>query len=111
MTPANNILINKHYLINVAISRAKRCLIVLYPDASCRVENYQYINKNSSDNHNIESITEEIFNCNIEEITIHSSDLEEELYGNSNYLTNQCVVTFHDEVNLQILYRKQNIDL
>lgn len=100
MTPANNILINKHYLINVAISRAKRCLIVLYPDASCRVENYQYINKNSSDNHNIESIAEDIFNCNIEEITIHSSDLEKELYGNCNYLTNQCVVTFHDEVNL-----------
>lgn len=99
MTPANNILINKHYLINVAISRAKRNLIILYPDNSCKVENYQYINKNSSAN-NIESIAEQIFNCNIEDITIHSSALEKELFGNFSYLSTQCEVTFHDEVNL-----------
>lgn len=99
MTPAQNILINKHYLINVAISRAKRNLIILYPDNSCKVENYQYINKNSSVD-NIESIAEHIFNCNIEDITILSPSLENELFGNCNYLINQCEVTFHDEVNL-----------
>lgn len=99
MTPTQNILINKHYLINVAISRAKRNLIILYPDNSCKVENYQYINKNSSVE-NIESIAEQIFNCNIEDITIFSPSLENELFGNYNYLINQCEVTFHDEVNL-----------
>lgn len=99
MTPAQNILINKHYLINVAISRAKRILIILYPDNSCKVGNYQYINKNSSFD-NIESVAEQVFNCNIEDITIHSQSLENELFGNYNYLSTQCEVTFHDEVNL-----------
>lgn len=32
MNPANGIMINKFYLINVATSRAKDCLVVLYPD-------------------------------------------------------------------------------
>ena len=44
MKPADKILINKFYLMNVATSRAKDCLVVLYPDKTCKEENFLFVN-------------------------------------------------------------------
>lgn len=99
MSPTQNILINKHYLINVAISRAKQTLIVLYPDTSCNVQNYLFINKESKQT-NIESVAEKVFECPIEDLTISNSLLEQELFGYNGYLSDISEVTVHDDVNV-----------
>lgn len=77
MNPANGIMINKFYLMNVATSRAKDCLVVLYPDDSCKaLQNFWYVNKNS-DKDNLENIATQIFGKSVESMTYHSSQLEE----------------------------------
>lgn len=98
MSPKDNILINKHYIINVAISRAKDCLVILYPDNSCSIENFLHINKNGA-TPNIESIAEIVFNTDIKDITVSASDIEKVIFGNPEYLAKNCEVTFHEEIN------------
>lgn len=98
MSPKENILINKHYLVNVGISRAKNNLVILYPDETCYVDNFIHINKNNEHN-NVEKIAEEVFKVDIRKITIHSSEVEEELFGEKHHLMNISQVTHHEEVN------------
>lgn len=98
MVPPDNILINQRNLINVAISRAKHCLVVLYPDASCEVKNFLHIHKHSPAR-NIESLAEEIFHCNISELTVQADDVERELFGRTGFLAETSEVLLHEEVN------------
>ena len=98
MVPPDNILINQRNLINVAISRAKHCLVVLYPDASCEVKNFLHIHKHSP-TRNIESLAEEIFHCDISELTVQADDVERELFGQAGFLTETSEVLLHEEVN------------
>ena len=99
MNPKNKILINKRYLINVATSRAKNSLIILYPDHSCNEKNFIHVNKAGEPN-NIEEIAEKVLKCKIGNLTKHSKVIEEELFGTSDYLASLCDVTYHEEVNL-----------
>ena len=99
MKPQNKILINKRYLINVATSRAKNSLIILYPDHSCNEKNFIHVNKAGEPN-NIEEIAEKVLKCKIGNLTKHSKGIEEELFGTSDYLASLCDVTYHEEVNL-----------
>lgn len=99
MTPRDGILINKRYLINVATSRAKDCLVILYPDESCVVKNFSHIN-HSGEALNIESIARKIFHSDISELTVSAADIERELFGSPDFLANNCEVDFHEEINL-----------
>ena len=98
MHPADNILINKHYLINVGTSRAKNNLVIFYPDETCETSNFIHINKNSG-HRNIEQIAEEIFSCDIRKISQSSVTLEQEIFGRKNYLSEISDIKYHEEVN------------
>ena len=82
----------------MAISRAKHCLVVLYPDASCEVKNFLHIHKHSPAR-NIESLAEEIFHCDISELTVQADDVERELFGQAGFLAETSEVLLHEEVN------------
>lgn len=99
MQPAENILINKFYLINVATSRAKNNLVIVYPDESCAVENYWYINRRSKKT-NIEKVAERVLGSPVNSITISAGDLEQELFGRPDYLFSESEVIPHEEVTL-----------
>lgn len=99
MTPKENILINNRHLINVAISRAKNCLVIVYPEAeACEVRNFMYVNKNS-DLPNIESIAEKVFGCKVSAMTIRADEVEQAMYGEVDHLAKISDVTIHEEVN------------
>lgn len=100
MNPANGIMINKFYLMNVATSRAKDCLVVLYPDDSCKApQNFWHINKNS-DKENLENIATQIFGKSVESMTYHSSQLEELMFGEKDYLQKNCKIEYRKDVNM-----------
>ena len=99
MKPADKILINKFYLINVATSRAKDCLVVLYPDKTCKEENFLFVNKQGKKN-NIEQLASEIYNCTLEELTYYAKDLEEMMFGSQTHLISKCKVTRREDVNI-----------
>lgn len=100
MNPANGIMINKFYLMNVATSRAKDCLVVLYPDDSCKApQNFWYVNKNS-DKDNLENIATDIFGKSVESMTYHSSQLEDLMFGEKDYLQKNCKIEYRKDVNM-----------
>ena len=86
--------------MNVATSRAKDCLVVLYPDNSCKaLQNFWYVNKNS-DKDNLENIATQIFGKSVESMTYHSSQLEELMFGEKNYLQKNCKIEYRKNVNM-----------
>lgn len=99
MHPKAKILINKRYLINVATSRAKNSLIILYPDSSCKEKNFMHVNRDGEPN-NIERVAEKVLGRKFERIRLLSKVIEEELFGCSDYLSKICEVTYHEDVNL-----------
>ena len=104
MTPAHNILVNKFYLVNVATSRAKDCLVVLYPDDHiCNASNYKYVNIHNTDNSNIESLSVKVTGKELSELTISAYEIEDSLFGKSNYLDENIVVLLHEDVNYHTL--------
>ncbi len=98
MHPKNNILINKRYLINVATSRAKHSLIIIYPDHSCEEKNFLHVNRGGEKN-NIEQIAASVLGCRIQELTVNALRIEEELFGDSHALEKQCEVLIQEEIN------------
>ncbi len=99
MNPADKILINKFYLMNVATSRTKDCLIVLYPDKTGKEENFLYVNKKGKKD-NLEQLASEIYNCTIDELTYYAEDLEEIMFGSRTYLISKSKVTHREDVNI-----------
>lgn len=99
MEPKHKILINKRYLINVATSRAKNTLIVLYPDETVNEKNFIHVSLKGEPN-NIETIAEKVMKDKIGNMTLHSSEIEKELFGCENYLSKICEVSFHEDVNV-----------
>ncbi|WP_289191861.1 DEAD/DEAH box helicase family protein [Bacteroides acidifaciens] len=99
MKPADKILINKFYLMNVATSRAKDCLVVLYPDKTCKEENFLFVNKQGIKN-NLEQLASEIYNCTLDELTYYAKDLEEMMFGSQTYLISKSKVTHREDVNI-----------
>lgn len=105
MKPADKILINKFYLINVATSRAKDCLVVLYPDKTCKEENFLFVNKQGEKN-NLEQLATEIYNCTLDKLTYYAKDLEEMMFGSQTHLISKSKVTRREDVNIH----KPNLD-
>lgn len=99
MTPKEKILINKKYLINVATSRAKNNLIIMYPDQTCNESNFLYVNEKGSRD-SIESLARRVLQCSVRQLTTHAKELEEELFGDSERLSKISEVILHEEVNL-----------
>lgn len=92
-------LINKKYLINVAVSRAKDHLVILYPDdETCNTANIQHINRKSKLT-NIEMIAEDVLGKSVGETTYTADEIEKMLFGISGYLESSCIVTDKKEVN------------
>lgn len=99
MNPADKILINKFYLMNVATSRAKDCLIILYPDNTCKVENYLYVNCGGKKG-NLEQLATGIYGCSLDILTYHASYLEELMFKSKTHLISRSNVTRREDVNI-----------
>lgn len=99
MKPADKILINKFYLVNVATSRAKDCLVIIYPDKTCKEENFLFVNKHGCKN-NLEQLASEIYNCSLDELTYYAKDLEEMMFGSQTHLISKSKVTRREDVNI-----------
>ena len=98
-SPKYGAFVHKHFLINVAISRAKDYLIILSPDnKTAGIENMVKINK--SNYGSIEHILAEEMNINLESITINSDIIEEKLFNEIKHIENNILTNKHQEVNV-----------
>lgn len=103
MKGANNMLLNKKYLINVAVSRAKKSMLVLYPDDSVPTEYYYHVSSKSK-YQNIENIVAELTGKDISILTKTSAELETLLYGRSDYMEAHSMIFPQEDVTLVSAY-------
>jgi superfamily I DNA and/or RNA helicase len=100
--------IHKHYLINVAISRARDYLIILYPDDETKgISNLEKINVHSEGS--IEKILSFEMGLRLEDITIHSSIIEERLFNRKGFIQENSRTNKHQLVNVYNLAEKPYI--
>jgi len=91
--------IHKHYLINVAISRPKDYLVILYPDKETSgIENLEKIDK--SNPNSIEYLIENMLGLNLQDITVHSTNLEVKLFKDNHHIENNVFTNEHQLVNV-----------
>lgn len=96
ISSSKNIFLNKRNIINVSISRARDHLFIMMPDDQTEnVENLRLVKK-------IESLIKQT-NAWTE---AHSSDLEQIMFGDSNYLETNAFSTNHQAVNVYGLPEK-----
>ncbi|WP_445457723.1 AAA domain-containing protein [Flavobacterium sp. HNIBRBA15423] len=106
--PSYGAFVHKHYLINVAISRAKDYLVILYPDNNTQgINNLVKINQDNS--HSIEDILKNKMDVKLDDITIHSSTIEEKLFGDSKFIEKNIVTNKHQLVNVYNVAQKKYI--
>ncbi len=107
-SPSYGAFIHKHYLINVAISRAKDYLIILYPDNDTKgIGNLEKINVQNDGS--IEQILNIKMGLNIDSITIHSSSVEEKLFNKKGFIQENSRTNKHQLVNVYNLAEKPYI--
>ncbi len=107
-SPSYGAFIHKHYLINVAISRAKDYLIILYPDNDTKgIGNLEKINVQNDGS--IEQILNIKMGLNIDSITIHSSSVEEKLFYKKGFIQENSRTNKHQLVNVYNLAEKPYI--
>lgn len=100
--------VHKHYLINVAISRAKDYLVILYPDDKTEnINNLVKINQNNSDS--IEDILKTKMGVKLDDITIHSSTIEDKLFKDPNFIEKNIITNKHQLVNVYNVAQKKYI--
>lgn len=100
--------IHKHYLINVAISRAKDYLIILYPDNETKgIGNLEKINIQSEGS--IEEILNNRIGTRLDDITIHSSAIEEKIFKKKGFIQENSRTNKHQLVNVYNLAEKPYI--
>ncbi|WP_332454407.1 AAA domain-containing protein [Chryseobacterium aquaticum] len=100
--------IHKHYLINVAISRARDYLIILYPDNKTRgIGNFEKMNIQSEGS--IEKILNNRMLINLESVTIHSNEIEEKLFSKKGFIQENSRTNKHQLVNVYNLAEKPYI--
>ncbi|MBX7205296.1 MAG: AAA family ATPase [Bacteroidia bacterium] len=113
MNPSNysissdaRLFLHKHYLINVAISRAMDYLIILYPDEHTQgIEKLYKIHKDHFGS--IEYFIENLLGINLTEITIQSSDIEQKLFNEINHIEKNIFTNKHQLVNVYHLAEKK----
>jgi superfamily I DNA and/or RNA helicase len=81
-------LLSKEYIYNVAISRAKDYLVVLYPYSKIIDNGFIKAIRSSSDKH--------FRNAKI----VNSKEIEKVLFNEENYIENNSYVSGHDNVNV-----------
>lgn len=107
-SPSYGAFIHKHYLINVAISRAKDYLIILYPDNDTKgIGNLEKINVQNDGS--IEKILNIKMGLNLDSITIHSSFVEEKLFNKKGFIQENSRTNKHQLVNVYNLAEKPYI--
>ena len=100
--------IHKHYLINVAISRARDYLIILYPDNDTKgIEKLEKINVLQEGS--IEKILSHTMGLNLDSITIPSSLIEEKLFNKKGFIQENSRTNKHQLVNVYNLAEKPYI--
>ena len=100
--------IHKHYLINVAISRARDYLVILYPDNDTKgIGNLEKINIQHDGS--IEKILNIKMGLNLDNITIHSSFIEEKLFNKKGFIQENSRTNKHQLVNVYNLAEKPYI--
>ncbi len=98
--------LHKHYLINVAISRAKDYLIILYPDEHTQgIEKLYKIHRDHLGS--IEYLIENILGINLKDITIQSSDIEQKLFNEKTHIEKNIFTNKHQLVNVYHLAEKK----
>ncbi len=106
--PSYGAFIHKAYLINVAISRAKDYLIILYPDNDTKgIANLEKINVRHDGS--IENILKIKIGLNLDDITIHSSYIEEKLFNKKGFIQENSRTNKHQLVNVYNLAEKPYI--
>jgi hypothetical protein len=99
ITTNPRLFLHKHYLINVAISRAKDYLVILYPDKESEgIENLYKIHQTHQNS--VESILIKRLGQNISKITLHSTDIENYLFKDPYYIQNNIFTNQHQLINV-----------
>lgn len=107
-SPSYGAFVHKHYLINVAISRAKDYLVILYPDDKTQgINNLVKINQTNSDS--IEDILKNKMDIKLEDITIQSSSIEEKLFKDSKFIEKNIITNKHQLINVYNVAQKKYI--
>ncbi|RYE51514.1 MAG: hypothetical protein EOP48_18110 [Sphingobacteriales bacterium] len=92
-------LIHKKFLINVAISRARDYLIIVYPDLNTQgITNLSQFDKSTSGS--IEHILEHDMGLDLDNITISSEHIEEKLFGEYGHIEKNIFTNQHQLVNI-----------
>jgi hypothetical protein len=86
-------------LINVAISRAKDYLVIVCPDDDTKeIRNLVKIHKASAGS--IEDILSGELNIDLKDITVHSKNIEKEIFGRVDFIQQESRVNKHQLVNV-----------
>lgn len=96
-----NQFLHKHYLVNVAISRARDHLVLLYPDEqTVGINNLIKIDAHTPDS--IEHILREKLKLNLSTLTLHARRVEESLFGagQPTFIESNCLTQGHELVNV-----------
>lgn len=96
ISSSNEMFLNKRNIINVSISRARDYLFVLMPDD--KTENIQ--------NLRLVKRVEDLIHSTDDWSEFHTSDLEQSMFGDSQYLENNAFSTSHQSVNVYGLPEK-----
>lgn len=107
-SPNYGAFIHKHYLINVAISRAKDYLIILYPDNDTKGI-INLVKLNEINDGSIEKLLLHKLGVNHEDITIHSSAIEKKLFNKKGFIQDNSRTNKHQLVNVYNLAEKPYI--
>ena len=101
ITSVANQFLHKHYLVNVAISRARDHLVILYPDLhTAGISNLYKFDQRSHGS--IEQILRDSLKLKIEELTVQASAVEEGLFGKGQgkYIEANYLAQSHEQVNV-----------
>ncbi|MBB2147372.1 AAA domain-containing protein [Pedobacter gandavensis] len=106
--PNYNAFIHKKFLINVAISRAKDYLIILYPDHQTEgIHNLQQINRNSPGS--LESILRDQMNIDLDSITVNSEHIEQKIFSEKQHIEKNTFTNQHQLVNIYAQAQKKYV--
>ena len=100
--------VHKHYLMNVAISRARDYLVILCPDKDTQgINNLIKIDQNNAKS--IEDILKNEMDVILDDITIHASDIEVTLFNDSKFIEKNIITNKHQLVNVYNVAQKKYI--
>lgn len=104
--PEYGAFIHKHYLMNVAISRAKDYLVILYPDDNTKgIPNLVKINHQTPGS--IEDIIINKLNLKLSDITIQAEAIEEKIFNEKNHIEKNIFTNKHQLINVYNIAEKK----